>query len=189
MSGWLQQAAGHAIARFVPSLVCHPDTPPGAIRAVEAELERIAGGVVARFRAIGDISGLVIPPPASAERTAGLWQATCFELFVAGQGTAYREFNLSPSGAWAAYEFDDHRSGMRDTAAVVEVETSIDNNGLTLIAKIIYEIADPAHVGLTAVVEETDGAIRYWATAFAPGEPDFHAAAVRSLILDGVSAE
>jgi hypothetical protein len=173
----------------VPSLVRHPDTPPGAIRAVEAELQRVPGGAVANFRAIGDISRLLIPPPAPPVRTAGLWQATCFELFVAGDGESYREFNLSPSGAWAAYAFDGHRRAMRDTEASVEIETSFDNNGLTLIAKIESEFPDPAQVGLTAVILETGAVSRYWATAFAPGEPDFHAAAVRSLILDGVSAE
>ena len=47
----------------------------------------------------------------------------------------------------------------------------------------------PARVGLTAVIEEADGAIRYWATGFAPGKPDFHADAVRNLLFDGVSAE
>jgi hypothetical protein len=172
----------------MPSLVRHPDTPPGAIHAIEAELHRIPGGAVARFRAIGDVSRLVIPPPAPPERTFGLWQSTCFELFVAGRGTAYREFNYSPSGAWAAYEFADHRHGMRDAAAAVEIETSLDTKGLTLVATIESEIGTPAHVGFTAVVLETDGVTRYWATAFAPGEPDFHAAAVRSLILDGVSA-
>lgn len=173
----------------MPSLVRHPDTPPGAIRAVEAELERVPGGAIATFRAIGDISRLVLPPPAPPERTGGLWQSTCFELFVLAGGSAYREYNLSPSGAWAAYEFDDHRTGMRDAPAMVGIETSFGDKALTLIAKIQTELADPAHVGLTAVIEEADGAIRYWATAFAPGEPDFHAAAVRSLILDGVSAQ
>lgn len=173
----------------MPSLVRHPDTPPGAIRAVEAELQRVAGGAIAIFQAIGDTSRLVVPPPAEPVRTNGLWQSTCFELFVAGEGESYREFNFSPSGAWAAYEFDGHRRGMRDAETNVEIEISINNSSLSLIAKIDSEFPDPARVGLTAVILETGAVTRYWATAFAPGEPDFHADAVRSLILDGVSAE
>ena len=173
----------------VPSLVRHPDTPPGAIRAVDAELQRVPGGAVATFRAIGDISQLVVPEPAPPVRTSGLWQTTCFELFVAEEGESYREFNLSPSGAWAAYAFAGHRCGMRDIPAEIEIEMSQDNKGLSLIAKIGSDFPDPAHVGLTAVILETSSVTRYWATAFAPGEPDFHAAAVRSLLLDGVSAE
>ena len=173
----------------MPTLVRHPDTPPGAIRAVEAELERVAGGAVATFRAIGDISRLVIPPPVAPERTAGLWQATCFELFVSGDGAPYREFNFSPSGAWAAYAFDGHRHGMRDAEAQVEIQMLRNDKVLSLIAEIGAELPNAAHIGLTAVILEADGLTRYWATTFAPGEPDFHVAEVRSLISDGVSAQ
>lgn len=185
----LQAGEGHAIGWNVPLLVRHPDTPPGGIHTVEAELRRTFGGAIATFRAIGDVSKLVIPPPALPVRTDGLWQTTCFELFVGGECDGYREFNLSPSGAWAAYEFDGHRHGMRDALAQIEIEASSDNKGLSLIAKIECEFPLPAHVGMTTVIEERDGQLRYWATAFAPGKPDFHAAAVRSLLFDGVSAE
>ena len=171
------------------SLVRHPDTPPGAIQAVEAELERVPGGAAATFRVIGDISRLVVPPPDSPVRASGLWQSTCFELFVSDGGTAYREYNFSPSGAWAAYSFEDHRRDMTDIEASIEIETGRDINSLLLTAKIGPELPNPVNVGLTAVIEESDGAIRYWATSFAPGEPDFHAAATRSLLFDGVSAE
>jgi hypothetical protein len=78
---------------------------------------------------------------------------------------------------------------MRNLEAKVEIDSSNDSKSLSLIAKIESEFLLPAHVGLTAVIEEADGAIRYWSTAFAPGKPDFHAAAVRSLFFDGVSAE
>lgn len=173
----------------MPSLVRHPDTPPGAIHTVEAELQRVEGGAIASFRAIGEISRLVIPPSAPPVRTDNLWQSTCFELFVESDASGYREYNLSPSGAWAAYEFDGYRRGMRNSDAQIEIEISHDNKILTLIAKILSDIPLPARLGLTAVVEEVDGTIRYWSTAYAPGKPDFHAAAVRSLLFDGVSAQ
>jgi hypothetical protein len=149
----------------------------------------MAGGAVAIFRVHGDISKLVIPPPAAPERADNLWRTTCFELFVSGEGGSYREYNFSPSGQWAAYELDGYRSGRRDIAAEVETELYREKNELQFSAKIRAEFHNPARVGLTAVIEETDGAIRYWSTAFAPGDPDFHAAAVRSVLFDGVSAE
>lgn len=149
----------------------------------------MVGGAVAIFRIRGDISRLVIPPPAASERADDLWRTTCFELFVSGDGTSYREFNFSPSGQWAAYEFTGYREGRSDTPASVETEIYQEISELQFSAKIIAEFPNPAFVGLTAVIEETDGIVRYWATSFAPGEPDFHAAATRSLLLDGVSAE
>ena len=169
-------------------LVRHPDTPPGALLAIEAELRRVPGGAVAIFHAVGDIARIVIPPAALPERTDELWRTTCFEVFAAGAGTAYREYNLSPSGAWAAYEFDDYRTGMTSSPARIKSETSHDHKSLTMIAMIESEFLLPAHVGLAAVIEESDGAIRYWSTAFAPGKPDFHAPAVRALLFDGVDA-
>jgi hypothetical protein len=173
----------------MPSLYRHPDAPPGAVQAIEAELERMPGGAVAIFRVRGDISKLVIPPPATPQRADELWRTTCFELFVAADGDGYREYNFSPSGEWAAYEFDGYRSDMRNAPAEIESELYQEKNELQFSAEIKGEFADPSHVGLTAVIEEKDGAIRYWATSFAPGKPDFHAAAVRSLLFDGVSAE
>ena len=78
-------------------LVRHPSTPAGAVHTVDADLERVAGGVVATFRVSGDLSRLVLPEPAAAGRADDLWKTTCFELFVEGEGATYREFNFSPS--------------------------------------------------------------------------------------------
>lgn len=170
-------------------LVRHPDTPPGTVQSIDAELRRVPGGAVARFRVNGDPAKLRIPAPASPERADNLWRTTCCELFVAGEGASYLEFNLSPSGEWAAYRFDGYRQGMANADAAVEIVFTSDSQGFTLEAKIGAELPNPAHVGLTAVIEEADGHIRYWATGFAPGKPDFHADAVRNLLFDGVSAE
>ena len=173
----------------VPSLYRHPDAPAGAIQSIDAELERMSDGAVAIFLVRGDLAKLVIPPPALPGRADNLWRTTCFELFVSGEGQAYREFNLSPSGQWAAYGFDGYRSGMVNAAASIETELYHENNQLQFSAEIRTTFPNPAHVGLTAVIEDVGGTISYWSTAFAPGKPDFHAAAVRSLLLDGVSAE
>ena len=173
----------------MPLLYRHPDAPPGAIHTIDAELRRIEGGAVATFRAIGEVSRLVVPSPAAPVRTDGLWKTTCFEIFVAADGSEYDEYNLSPSGAWAAYRFEDYRSGMSPKDAVIEIDSSLDDKGLSLIAKIESQFDLPSHIGLTAVIEEADGVIRYWSTAFAPGKPDFHAAPVRSLLFDGVDSE
>lgn len=57
---------------------------------------------------------LALPPAAAPGRADGLWQSTCFELFLLDpQSGAYREFNFAPSGQWAAYSFDSYRVGMR----------------------------------------------------------------------------
>lgn len=173
----------------MPSLVRHPDPPHSAIHSIEAELDRLPGGAIAIFRVRGEMAKLVVAPPTAPGRTDGLWRTTCFELFVAGEGVRYREFNFSPSGQWAAYEFDDYRAGMRNAAAEVESEIYLTSSALYVSAKIVTEFPNPTLIGLAAVIEEVGGAISYWSTAFAPGKPDFHAEAVRSLLFDGVRAE
>ena len=170
-------------------LVRHPATPAGAIQTVDAELVRTADGVIATFRAIGDVTRLVVPAASAPERADDLWKTTCFELFVAGEGDAYREFNFSPSTRWAAYDFAGYRSPAGNIAACVDITSSRDSSALTLVAEVACEVSNPARIGLTAVIEETDGIIRYWAVAFAPGKPDFHAEATRALLLDGVDAQ
>lgn len=114
-------------------------------------------------------------------RTDGLWRHTCFEAFVAGAGPAYREFNFAPSGAWAAYAFDDHRSGMRD----VEAAPSVGWQDGNLIAEVAVPIAGDWRLNLTAVIEETDGTKSYWALAHPDGPPDFHDPACFVLALPG----
>ena len=48
-----------------------------------------------------------MPPPAEPARVDGLWQATCFEMFLKhDDDDAYREWNFAPSGEWAAYDFE-----------------------------------------------------------------------------------
>ncbi len=169
-------------------LVRHPDTPAGAIHTVDAALVRTPGGVVATFRLIGDLEQLVLPAAMPAARADELWKTTCFELFVAGEGEHYREYNFSPSTRWAAYDFTSYRNRRGDCPAQVEVECFSDYRTFTLVAKIACDMPDPSRIGLSAVIEEADGAIRYWAVALAPGKPDFHAEATRALLLDGVDA-
>ena len=170
-------------------LVRHPATPAGAIHTIEAEVQRTSDGATATFRVSGDLARLVLPPAATSERTDDLWKTTCFELFVACEGGAYREFNFSPSTRWAAYDFAGYRNPTGNSAAQVRITSLWGSKTLTLIAEIACPLPDPARIGLSAVIEEVDGTLRYWAVAFAPGKPDFHAEATRALLLDGVDVQ
>lgn len=170
------------------SLVRHPETPAGAIHAIEASLERVPGGAIASFVAYGDIARLTVPAPTEPARSDDLWRTTCFELFVGGEADGYREFNLSPSGAWASYSFTGYRDGGNHAPADILIKVEREAARLILVADIRCDLPPQVAIGMTAVIEETDGVIRYWATSFAPGKPDFHAPSVRSLILDEVDA-
>lgn len=158
----------------------------GPIRAVTASIKATDLGCEAEFRLDGKVSGIVVPPLAQSERMDNLWQTTCFEIFWQPIGdTAYREFNLSPSGSWAAYDFDSFREGMRDApVGAISVACSHNSAGLVLRTSIEADLPAPAQVALNAVVELQDGRKQFWALAFPPGPPEFHSEANRQLIIE-----
>jgi hypothetical protein len=158
----------------------------GPIRAVTASLTATAVGCDAEFRFEGDIGAIRLPEPGPSQRTDNLWKTSCFEIFWQPiGGTWYREFNLSPSGRWAAYDFDSFREGMRDAPLdAIAVSCSHNDSELVLKASIAAELPDPAQVALNGIVEHADGTMQFWALAFPPGAPEFHSEACRQMIVE-----
>jgi len=157
------------------ALIPHPRTPCDAVTSLEVEVAREAGGLSLCYRLTGEMGRLAIPGPAAPARVDGLWNHTCFEAFVGGDGDGYLEFNLAPSGAWAAYRFDGYRQGMAPLAAIdpPRIEATTTAGSLDVRAMLALP-AGPARIGLTAVIETVDGRTSYWALRH-PGErPDFH---------------
>ncbi|MCK0128411.1 hypothetical protein [Erythrobacter sp. F6033] len=164
----------------------HQTCDLGPIRSVTASLQPNMMGCEAEFRLDGSIAGIKVPDYSSSGRTDNLWKSTCFEIFWQPiGGSSYREFNLSPSSQWACYDFDGFRDGMRDGDVTgMSVSCSKSDHELVLKAGIMCDLAVPAQVALNAVVEHADGGLQYWALAFAPGKPEFHSEACRSMIVD-----
>ncbi|RSY88587.1 hypothetical protein DAH66_03755 [Sphingomonas koreensis] len=161
------------------SLAPHPDTPPRSVRSVDVELSMTDAERVLLTFYIAPGEALAAPDPASPARTDGLWQRTCCELFLKpGGGDGYVEFNLSPSGQWAAYAFDGYRAGMRNLELLIEPHIELERQGESFVLEAEVDLAaipaGPVAIGLSAVIEETDGTRSYWALNHPPGKPDFH---------------
>ena len=157
-------------------LACHPQSRPGAVRSLQAGAERGAGGLAVRFVLAGDLKGLRIPAPRTPRIVQGLWAHTCCEIFVApADAPAYHEFNLSPSGEWAAHAFERYRQGraLADAALDPRIAVRRDPGKLELEALIRVE-GRKLLIGLAAVIEAADGSLSYWALGHPPGRPDFH---------------
>lgn len=119
-----------------------------------------------------DGGAVVMPPRATPERADGLWQTTCFELFVATADAGYAEFNFAPSTRWAAYRFEGYRAGMADLAVAPPLIVP-EATGVTV--TLSYPLpAGGARIALSAVIEEADGTRSFWALVHPPGQPDFH---------------
>jgi hypothetical protein len=150
------------------ALVRHPDTPCAALRAIEASVVRDGNELRVAYVLQGEIDRLRLPPPRAA---GALWQHTCCELFVAQALPAYREYNFSPSGEWAAYSFGSYRNGAAAEIADPRIALKRGKGRLELTASVP---AQPGRlrIGLSVVVEE--GNLSYWALRHVPGKPDFH---------------
>lgn len=163
------------------TLVLHPTSRCGAAITVEVQARRPEPGLLELAYAVrGAVGALYVPPPSEPLRTDDLWKRTCFEAFVLpGPGEAYVEFNLAPSGRWATYRFDSYREGMRDAVDVVPspIEAGCDAARLELAVSAALPDLSTAPVwrlGLTAVIEEANGHVSYWALAHPRPQPEFH---------------
>jgi hypothetical protein len=165
------------------ALVCHPDHPTAAVRGIRVDVARAPDTLALTYGLDGDLDAIRVPPPAEPSIVQGLWEHTCFELFVAADGAAaYHELNLSPSGAWAAFAFRAYRDGgpLADTALAPQITTRREAGRLVLDARLPLTPLSPAYLGarlrlgLTAVVEDVLGGRSYWALRHPPGRPDFH---------------
>jgi len=166
------------------ALICHPETRGGAARSILARVARTADGILTvRYLLEGDLDRLRVPrarEPRIAER---LWEHTCCEIFVAREGSpAYHEFNLAPSGEWAAYAFVRYRDGriLAEEALHPRIAVRRTPEGLDLDATVGLGDLSPAYLGarlslgLSAVIEDDSGSLSYWALRHPAGPPDFH---------------
>ena len=160
------------------SLAPHPETPSRALLGLDANVHRTTdANLQIRFKLHGDLSALKLPEVTQASRADELWKHTCFEAFVRlPHAEGYLEFNVSPSAQWAAYAFDSYRAGVRN-AEIASPNIHFDRERGELLIQIKIPILADAPIwqlGLSAVIEEQNGAKSYWALSHAPGKPDFH---------------
>jgi hypothetical protein len=168
---------------FVP-LLAHANTPGEAVRRLAARAEP-AGPDSLRFQYVleADLKQVCIPPPAvQAGRVDELWAHTCFEAFVGlPHAPGYLELNFSPSGEWAAYRFESYRAGMLPALLDEVPRLALHRNGARLELQAEVRLSGTEVCGsrrlrlaLSAVVEDREGRLSYWALRHAPGRPDFH---------------
>jgi hypothetical protein len=122
---------------------------------------------------------LRIPTPHAPAPADALWRTTCCELFLGPVGhPGYREFNFSPSGQWAAYDFVDTRQRAAEPvdSPAPTLASERGEDLLRLVAtlpKAARPKGDTLRIALSVVLEANDGSLGYWALAHPPGKADF----------------
>lgn len=129
----------------------------------------------------GPLAELMIPEPVLPARKQGLWEATCFEFFLAVKHSPqYWEFNLSPTGDWNVYRFAAYRQGMQEETAFTSLPFSIQNQSDALLITLELDLhqivqADQAlEMAINSVIKHRDGEATYWALTHCGSQADFH---------------
>lgn len=121
-------------------------------------------------------AALVLPPPAAApEFRDNLWQHTCCEAFFARADGSYREYNLSPSGHWAAYDFRARRTGQtpRTDLPAPAIVCAPRADGFRLTTRLPVD-TQASRFALSLVLETQEGQCFHLALAHPAEKPDFH---------------
>ena len=184
-------------SRFANLQLCRHAVPVGSTStgqaapvtgiAVSGSLDA-AGLLELAFQLHGNLQQLRLPVGSgiaahSTARRDQLWRHTCLELFARAADTAgYLELNFAPNGDWAAYQFDDYRSGQRNVETsdgTVSLQQQSEHVLLVRVSVVVPAMATTPRVaawqlGLAAVMEESDGNLSYWALRHPRGQPDFH---------------
>jgi len=167
------------------SLILHPAVSEPALESITGHVARTTDGVLSlNYVLKGELDRLRLPARREPAFVDMLWRHTCCEAFIRRKdAAAYHEFNFSPSGEWAVYafarqrqrapldgdagRFDPHVTVCRsDGKLELDAVIRLDRLSLAPHARLV--------VGLSAVVEDTNGVLSYWALRHPLDHPDFH---------------
>ncbi|GAB5459600.1 MAG: DOMON-like domain-containing protein [Henriciella sp.] len=151
---------------------------------IEGFVETIAANELAvTYDMTGDINSVRWPEISKHQFRQGLWKTTCFELFIGAHSTErYLEFNFSPSTEWCGLSFKSYRHGQSDIRELAFSKFDVTRSENAFSMHVQFVAPEPLldagksdyRAALTAVVEETDGRLVYWADAHRSEAPDFH---------------
>ncbi len=162
----------------------HPSSAASPVTELAVTITRQSPAQLALdYRLVGNLSLLRMPEPRPPVRADGLWRHSCFEAFIGHMpATHYWEYNFSPSGAWAAYHFTAYREGMapllKGSPPVTRAHIGRDGFEFSVLLDLGWLARSPDSVGLrlgiSAVIEDRDRVLSYWALEHPSEKPDFH---------------
>ena len=192
----LNSRQNHTVSPLLTQdLICHPASPcPATVHGITVDLNRdTAGGLTLSYRLHGGPGDIHLPPAQLPSFADGLWQHTCCELFIAPvHSPKYEEFNFSPSSQWANYRFNAYRERDTDFAPSLapKITFKILPDGFQLDAHLApaqLPQSQAWQLGLSVVLEASDGSKSYWALSHCTTQPDFHHRQSFSLALPDIS--
>ncbi len=158
------------------ALVSAPDLQISGLITRESNLLTI------EYTMSGNLKEIIIPEQAmNPGRKRGLWEETCFELFIGAiNSTVYWEVNLSPGGHWNVYRFKNYRLGMEEEPAFSSLPFKVLKQEESLHLSLNVDLNKIAgselnlNVGISTIVKSTNGRTAYYSLSHPKPEADFH---------------
>ncbi len=124
----------------------------------------------------GNLTSLNIPKNKKPEMKEGLWDSTCFEIFLKSPGSPqYVEWNFSPSGDWWFTQFARYRIRSLYPASLSPHSVTWEHSYDLLKCIISIPLLErEGKLGLACILATTDHEKSYWALEHPASKPDFH---------------
>ena len=153
-----------------------------AAYTIQGTIASQANGLDILYFLKGPVSHLEIPERVgNPARTWNLWEKTCFEFFLAlPNSPQYLEFNLSPSGQWNVFRFQDYRKGMQEekTFSALPFHFQQEAHGARLSIHLdlptLAVAGRPVKAAISTVLKSIYGEFSYWALSHPAPQADFH---------------
>jgi hypothetical protein len=138
-----------------------------------------------QFEISNNVDSVLLPEMANdPKRVIGLWESTCFEIFIKNPlSDSYYEFNFSPEGHWNCFYFNNPKEKLKEctnvafpvsavTIAPEHYRFSIEINTESL--KEGFWSSKEMEFGLTTIIEDEKNNLSFWAIEHHDEAPNFH---------------
>jgi hypothetical protein len=137
------------------------------------------------FELTGDLEKVLTSSPQEIPaRVIGLWESTCFEMFIKNKNSEeYFEFNCSSANNWNVFYFQKQKAALKEFLPIASLaSSSVQNKGSLRVSFWIDLERFPTsfwkdgqmNLGLTTVLESDSGELSYWALRHIDTRANFH---------------
>jgi hypothetical protein len=164
------------------SLMPFPNSSFSSSLTITGKIDRTKNILAIKYLLLGNLTDILIPHSIDLpDRKYELWEETCLEFFLGIKNCPqYWEFNLSPSGDWNIYHFENYRQGMKEEMAftslpfIVESKSNSWQLSLKLDLNKIVSQEKSLEIGISTVIKSRDKDISYWALTHPDYQANFH---------------
>ena len=144
-----------------------------------------AGMLKVVYELSGDLDEVLLSKPLlNPARKMGLWESTCFEMFIKNaHDEQYLEFNVTSEYNWNVFNFPHKGARIKEFQGISNIGISgeITKDSFCLNYSIPLDKLPPKlwstgnmKIGLSSVVETKEGDLSYWALSHPDKKPNFH---------------